>query len=228
MSASMKVFRGLAALGMVAVLIAAGPIQETGKNDAKVIFDGSGAEGWINNNNGEAIPSTAVQEDGLNPHGTGAYVVLYETPVKDFILDFDYKLSEGCNSGVFIRVGDPKDPVMTGLEVAIDDTNGTGYHDSGAIYDLVTPETNAQKPAGEWNHMTITAKGPVVTIELNGEQVSRIDQSEFSDPGKRPDGSDHKFRQVAVADLIQEGYLGFQDHGQDCWYKNVTLTNLDD
>lgn len=222
------ILRGGFALGLgvaAASLMAAGPARDDG---AKTIFDGSGRDGWINNKTLEPIPTSAVQEDGLNPHGTGAYVVLYEEKARDFVLDFDYKLSPGCNSGVFLRVGDPKDPVMTGLEVALDDTTGTGTHDSGAIYDLVEPETNAQKPAGEWNHMTITAEGPVVTVELNGTQVSRIDQSEFTEAGKRPDGSDHKFRRVVVADLEQEGYFGFQDHGQDCWYRNVTLRTLGD
>ena len=49
---------------------------------------------------------------------------MHDKPLGDFVLDFDYKLSQGCNSGVFLRVGDLKDPVMTGLEVAIDDTDG--------------------------------------------------------------------------------------------------------
>ncbi|QDV35064.1 3-keto-disaccharide hydrolase [Tautonia plasticadhaerens] len=218
-----RILRGSIALGLgvaAASLTAAGPVQGDG---AEAIFDGSGPEGWVNNNDLAPIPTSAVQEDGLNPHGTGAYVVLYEQKVKDFVLDFDYKLSPGCNSGVFIRVGDPKDPVMTGLEVALDDTTGTGYHDSGAFYDLVEPEANAQEPAGEWNHMTIIAEGPIVTVSINGTQVSRIDQSQFTEPGKRPDGSDHKFRRVAIADLVQEGYFGFQDHGSNVWYKNVRL-----
>lgn len=212
-------------VGVAGLVLLGAAAREDG--DAKVIFDGSSADGWINNNNGEPISSEAVQDDGLNPHGTGAYVVLYEEPVKDFVLDFDYKLSEGCNSGVFIRVGTMKDPVMTGLEIALDDTTGTGYHDPGAVYDLVKPTENAQKPAGEWNHMTITARGPIVTVAINGTQVTKIDQSKFTEPGKRPDGSDHKFRNVAVKDLIQEGYLGFQDHGKNCWYKNVKLTVLE-
>ena len=216
-----------AVLGLLmAAAIAAAP-RVGSSQDFITLFDGTNADHWIKNSNGEPIASSVVQEDGLNPHGVGAYVVLYEEPVKDFVLDFDYKLSPGCNSGVFLRVGNPKDPVMTGLEVAIDDTEGTGFHDSGAFYDLVQPEANTQKPAGEWNHMTITAKGPIITVELNGEQVSRIDQSQFSEPGKRPDGSNHKFRDVAIADLIPEGYFGFQDHGQDCWYRNVRLKKLD-
>lgn len=194
---------------------------------ARTIFDGSGPKGWILNTTGAPLPAKNVQEDGLNPHGSGGYIVAYEKPVKDFVLEFDYKLSKGCNSGVFLRVGDLKEPVTTGLEVALDDTEGTGYHDSGALYDLVRPTANPQKPAGEWNHMKIAAEGPIVTVELNGQKVSQLDHTEFSEPGKRPDGTPHKFRGVAIENLNQEGYLGFQDHGQDCWFRDVRLTVLD-
>jgi hypothetical protein len=110
--------------------------------------------------------------------------------------------------------------------VAIDDTTGTGVHDSGALYDLVPCKTNAQKPAGEWNHMKITAKGPKIRVELNGQEVSNIDLDQWTEPGKRPDGSSHKFEHVAIAKLPRSGYLGFQDHGSDCWYKNVKLKDL--
>ncbi len=134
------------------------------------------------------LPRANVQADGLNPHGSGGYIVVHEKPHGDFVLDFDYKLSKGCNSGVFLRVGDLKDPVMTGLEIALDDTTGTGMHDPGAFYDLVAPRVNAQKPAGEWNHMTITAKGPRIDIVLNGEKVSAIDLSQWPEAGLRPDG----------------------------------------
>lgn len=215
---------GRAFLVGATVLASAGVGAEDG---FRTIFDGKGAKGWIRNDNGEALDAKNVQPDGLNPHGSGAYVVVYEQPSKDFVLDFDYKLSKGCNSGVFLRIGDLKEPVMTGLEVALDDTTGKGFHDSGAIYDLVEPKKNAQKAAGEWNHMTITAKGPKVVVELNGEKVTELDHDRFSEPGKRPDGSNHKFGGVTIKDLNQKGYFGFQDHGQDCWYKNVRVKSLD-
>ena len=44
--------------------------------------------------------------------------------------------------------------------------------------------------------------------------------------GKRPDGSKHKFEKLRAADLIKPGYFGFQDHGQDCWYKNIKAKRL--
>jgi hypothetical protein len=190
----------------------------------RMIFDGRSNKGWMLCNQ-KPLPPRSVQPDGLNPHGTGSYLVVYEQKLGDFVLDFDYKLSKGCNSGVFLRVGNLDDPVHTGIEVALDDTIGIGnsYGDSGAFYSLVAPAMNAQKPAGEWNHMTITAAGADLSVSLNGSEVSRINLDEWSVPGKRPDGADHIFKGIAVANLPRSGYLGFQDLRGDCWFKNIVL-----
>jgi len=207
---------------LLAITALALPCLARAEDDAKTLFDGSSPKGWILTN-GKPLPGEFVQEDGLNPHGSGSYIVVYEEKLGDFIVDFDYKLSKGCNSGVFFRVDDLKNPVYTGIEIALDDTTGQGYHDSGAFYDLVRPTSNPQKPAGEWNHMTITAKGPKVSVVINGTEVSSIDLDEWTEPGLRPDGSKHKFAKVAIGKLARTGYFGFQDHGQNCWYKNITL-----
>jgi len=109
--------------------------------------------------------------------------------------------------------------------VAIDDTAGAGYHDTGALYDLVKPTANAMKPAGRWNHMVITCDGPRLTVELNGQTVTRADLDEWTVPNKRPDRSDHKF-DIAYKNHPRKGYIGLQDHGQNCWYKNIKLLPL--
>ena len=212
---------------LVGLVIVAAALALAPEDASKTIFDGKSPDGWLTNNDSKPLRAENVQSDGLNPHGSGGYIVMYKTPMKDFELDFDYKLSKGCNSGVFVRVGDPKDPVMTGLEIALDDTTGTGMHDPGAIYDLVSPKSNAQKPVGQWNHMTVVAKGPKIDVTINGEKVSSINLDQWTEKGKRPDGSNHKFSEVTIKDLNRKGYFGFQDHGQDCWYKNVKVTPLD-
>jgi hypothetical protein len=209
--------------GLLGIALAAGALGAA--DGFKTIFDGTSGDGWMTNKDSKPLSKANVQAEGLNPHGSGGYIVVHDQPHGDFVLDFDYKLSKGCNSGVFLRVGDLKNPVYSGLEIAIDDTKGTGLHDSGAVYDLVAPRVNAQKPLGEWNHMTITAKGANIEVALNGETVTKIDLDKFDQPGKRPDGSTHKFK-VAIKDLPRSGYLGFQDHGQDCWYKNVKVKDL--
>ena len=209
--------------GLLGIALAAGALGAA--DEFKLIFDGASADGWLTNNDKKPLSKANVQAEGLNPHGSGGYLVIHDQPHGDFVLDFDYKLSKGCNSGVFIRVADLKNPVYTGLEVAIDDTKGTGLHDSGALYDLVAPRANTQKPLGEWNHMTITAQGANIEVALNGETVTKANLDQFAEPGKRPDGTSHKFK-VAIKDLARSGYLGFQDHGQDCWYKNVKVKDL--
>ncbi len=77
----------------------------------------------------------------------------------------------GDRTGPAPRVGE----VTGAFARLVDDTTGSGMHDPGALYDLVAPRTNAQKPAGEWNHMTITARGSKIEVSLNGEPVSSID-----------------------------------------------------
>ena len=215
------------ALSGLGVLIVAGAVAFAAQEKVKTFEIDKSADGWLTNNDSKPLRKENFQSDGLNPHGSGGYIVMYKIPMKDFKLDFDYKLSKGCNSGVFVRVGNPKDPIMTGLEIAIDDTTGTGVHDSGAVYDLVAPKTNAQKPAGEWNHMTIVANGPKIDVTINDEHVSSINLDQWTEKGKRPDGSSHKFSEVTVKNLNQKGYFGFQDHGQNCWYKNIEVTPLD-
>jgi serine/threonine protein kinase/WD40 repeat protein/tetratricopeptide (TPR) repeat protein len=195
------------------------------EDEFHTIFDGSSNSGWMLCNK-RPLPRAHVQRDGLNPHGTGSYLVVYQEKLSDFELDFDYKLDKGCNSGVFLRVRDLLDPVRTGIEVALDDTTGRGLGDSGALYGLVPPEVNAQKPVREWNHMTITAQGPEITVVLNGSPVSSINLDAWTIPGKRPDGSNHSFKNIAIANLARTGYIGFQNLGGNCWFNQVRLKKL--
>ena len=73
--------------------------------------------------------------------------------------------------------------------------------------------------------MVITCRGQKFEIELNGEKVNKIDLDAFTEPFKRPDGSAHKFDR-AMKTQPRAGYVGLQDHGGDCWYKNIKLKDL--
>jgi hypothetical protein len=190
-----------------------------------LLFDGKSLNGWQTSN---GQPSKIPVEDGsINPHGSGGYMMIHEKTWFDFVLSLDFKISKGCNSGVFIRTfpltpRPGKDVGFNGIEVAIDDTTTAGWHDTGAIYDLVKPSKNAMRPPGQWNHMVITCDGPKLSIELNGELVTRMDLDQWTAPNRRPDGSLHKFG-VAYKDHPRFGYIGLQDHGMPCWYKNIKI-----
>ena len=92
--------------------------------------------------------------------------------------------------------------VNTGIEVALDDTTGSGMHDPGALHDLVAARTNTQKPVGEWNHMTITVSGPKISVVLNGTELSTINLDEWSTPGKRRTVRNTSFRTSRSASCL--------------------------
>ena len=198
------------------------------KNGWILLFDGTSLGGWQTSS---GKPSKVPVEDGcINPHGSGGYMVIHEKTWDNFVLSLDFKISKGCNSGVFIRTypltpRPGKDVGFNGIEVAIDDTTTSGYHDTGAIYDLVKPSKNTMKPVGLWNRMVITCDGPKLAIELNGELVTTMDLDQWTAPNRRPDGSEHKF-DVAYKDHPRSGYIGLQDHGSACWYKNIKIKRL--
>lgn len=193
-----------------------------------LLFDGKSLAGWHTSSGKDS--QVPVDAGTINPHRAGGYMMIHEKVWSDFILALDFKISKGCNSGVFIRTYSltprpGKDVGFNGLEVAIDDTPTAGFHDTGAIYDLVKPTKNAMKPAGEWNHLVITCDGPRISIELNGNIVTRMNLDQWTIPNRRPDGSEHKF-DVAYKDHARAGYIGLQDHGSACWYKNIKLKVL--
>ncbi len=194
-----------------------------------LLFDGKSLDGWLTSSQ---KPSNRPVDDGaINPHGCGGYMMIYERPWSDFILSLDFKLSPKCNSGVFVRTWpleprEGKDVGYNGVEIALDDTTTADFYDTGAIYDLVRPSTNAMHPVGEWNHLVVTCDKNLLSVELNGKQVSRMNFDEWTEKNKRPDGSEHKF-DVAYKDHPRRGYLGLQDHGGECWFKNIKLKPLD-
>lgn len=199
------------------------------KDGWQLLFDGTTTKNWISIKN-EPIAQANVQDGSLNPHPCN-YMLVYEKPLTNYVLALDFKISKKCNSGIFFRTSSltPKpgyDVGFNGIEVAVDDTTGADFHDTGAIYDLVKPKKNAMKPVGEWNHFVLTSKNNLVMIDINGERVNEIDFDQWSEAGKRPDGSNHKFNFIAYKDHPRTGYIGLQDHGSDCWYKNIKLKVL--
>jgi hypothetical protein len=231
----MMPLRGLLVLGFLCAWCAAAraadnTLSPQEKQDGwQLLFDGSTFAGWKTNT---LQPSkTPIEDASLNPHRSGGYMLIHEEQWENFRLALDFKLSKGCNSGIFIRTfpltpRPGKDVGFNGLEVALDDTTTAGYTDTGAIYDLVKPSRNAMHPVGQWNHIEITCDKNLIDVVINGEQVTRMNLDQFTQPNQRPDGTPHKF-DIAYKDHPRRGYIGLQDHGSPCWFKNIKLKKLD-
>ena len=89
-----------------------------------LLFDGKTLDGWMTSSE---KPSQRPVEHAINPHKCGGYMMIHEKPGATIVLSLDFKISKGCNSGIFIRTfpltpRPGKDVGFNGLEVAIDDT----------------------------------------------------------------------------------------------------------
>lgn len=194
-----------------------------------LLFDGKTTKDWMTPKK-KPLPLSHVQDGCLNPHPCD-YMLVHEKKWSNFVLSLEVKISPGCNSGVFFRTspltGRPgKDVGFNGIELAVDDTTTAGFHDTGAIYDLVKPKKNTMKPAGQWNHLLLSCVDNMISVTLNDELVTEMNLDEWTEPGKRPDGSTHKFSEAAYKNHPRSGYVGLQDHGKDCWYRNIKLLSV--
>ena len=151
----------------------------------------------------------------------------------DFKLEVEYKLSEGANSGIFYRTN-KNDPVQGGFEIQLMDN--TGFQKkakkilpprklNGSFYDGVAPNGDYSKPVGQWNQAKLVCNGPIVSFDLNEKNAFRVNLNDWKEAGKNPDGSTNKFK-TALKDLPRTGRIGFQNHGQVVWFRNIKIKEL--
>jgi hypothetical protein len=196
----------------------------------QLLFNGKDLTGW-KCNNGKPI-ATPVEKGSLVPYRSGGYIIMHEKSFDHFVLKCDVRWEDPrCNSGIFFRVEDSKNPVHTGFEIQIMSGTTTGKHQLGAIYDLAATTKNTGRETGQWNSIEIRCYGPYINVKVNGEQVVSMNCDEYDQPGVCPDGKTHKYKlngkPRAVKDFARAGRLGFQDHGHKVWYKNVKLLELE-
>jgi hypothetical protein len=146
----------------------------------------------------------------------------------DFVLEVECKVTDKTNSGIYLRTPNVKDPVYTGIEVQVSDCHGKPISirgTAGAIYECLMPTKNMMKPAGEWNKYIVTCIQNKIIVELNGEQVIDMDLDLWDTPNQNPDGKKNKFG-TALKNFARTGYVGFQDHGRQVWYRNIRIKRL--
>lgn len=218
-----------AAIGIATVRAADNQLTAEEKQGGwQLLFDGKDLSGWVTKA-GKPVPDSAILDGTLNPHLTPRSGMIYtKEKYGNFVVSCDFKMSKECNSGIFLRVGDTKLEVQNGLEIQVFDSAGKAkpdVHDAGALDDVVAPSKNMAKPAGEWNHCEITADKSIIKVVLNGEGVVNVDLDKYTTPGKNVDGAKNKYKK-ALKDFPRVGVLGLQDHGHDCWYKNIKIKVL--
>jgi hydroxymethylpyrimidine pyrophosphatase-like HAD family hydrolase len=100
-----------------------------------------------------------------------------------------------------------------------------GNRQAGSLYDLLPAKPQNAKPAGEWNSVEIICYNGTIVHKQNGETV--LEYHLWTDDWKKL-VKDSKFPNLNEkwADVAPEGYIAFQDHGDNVWYRNVKIKEL--
>jgi hypothetical protein len=200
------------------------------------LFNGKDLTGWVygtrkgapnETGKGYQVESGVLftsKEDGGN--------LFTEKEYADFILRFEFKLTENANNGIGIRAPLEGDAAYVGMEIQVLDDSGSQYTSlepgqyHGSIYKVVPARRGFQKPVGEWNSEEIRARGRHITVILNGTTIVDASLDDVKDEKvlaehrdlTRPEGS----RGIANT----KGHIGLLGHGAHVEFRNIRIKEL--
>ncbi|MEY3118861.1 MAG: hypothetical protein RIT30_793 [Bacteroidota bacterium] len=153
----------------------------------------------------------------------------------DFILDLDFQTADGTNSGVIVHATDIVEWIPNSVEIQIADDYSKQWSKAAPTWQCAAifgrkPATNKSlKPAGEWNHFTITCKGKMISIVLNGTLVNECNMDDFTSSKVNPDGSTvPSWLKNPMSTLALRGHIGLQGKhaGAPIYFRNVKVFKL--
>ncbi|MFN7116961.1 MAG: DUF1080 domain-containing protein [Saprospiraceae bacterium] len=216
------------------------------KQGWKLLFNGNDLSGWHT-----AFKTTAPTEgwsvtdgilkiqgsDGSESRSYGD--ILSNEKFKAFELSFEFKLTEGANSGIKYFVNeqyDSKGGSAIGLEYQLlDDAKHpdakegvVGNRTLASLYDLIPStkvEARFQRKIGEWNYGRIVVRPDnVVQHWLNGFKVVEYERGSNI---YRALVARSKYAQWGEGfGMMERGPILLQDHGNTVYFKNVKIREL--
>ena len=230
------------------------------KDGYYVIFDGKTMKGWRGYGK-DNVPARWVVDDGaikfIGSGGGEAQVgdggdLIFSHKLKNFELEFEWKVSKGGNSGVLylaqevttekdgqtilepIYISSPEYQVLDNANHPDAKLGVDGNRMSASLYDMIPAKPQNQKPYGEWNKGKIMVyKGTVVHGQNDVNVVEyHLWTQQWTDMLQASKFSQEKW--PLAFELLNncggenhEGYIGFQDHGDDVWFRNIRVKVLD-
>jgi len=186
-------------------------------------------EGWIVENGTLRCIGTGMGEAG----GRGGDII-YDKKFHNFRLSLEWKISPGGNSGIFY-LGQEIEGEGIGynaLEMQILDNERhpdaflgvNGNRQAGALYDLIPANPQNTRPAGEWNHAEVLVyRGTVVHFQ-NGVPILEY---HLGTPAFNRLVEGSKFADLPEFGKNRPGYIALQDHGDDVWFRNIKILEMD-
>lgn len=174
--------------------------------------------------------------------------IIFAKKFKDFEMELEWKISKGGNSGIFylaqevtsehdgqkvyepIYISCPEFQVLDNANHPDAKMGKDGNRQSASLYDMIPANPQNQNPFGEWNKAKIMVYQGTVVHYQNDVNVLEYHlwTQKWTDMLQAS-----KFSQEAwplAFELLNncggenhEGYIGFQDHGNDVWFRNVRV-----
>ncbi len=175
------------------------------------LWDGKTLQGWHVIGKGD----WKIEEGAI--HGTHARTeqsfghLVTDATFTNFTVRLKYKALKG-NSGLYFRIEEKGGSGVSGFQAEIDPIRDAGglYETNGRAW-VSQPKPEDVKrwyKPGEWNEMTVTARGGDITVTVNGQKTAELK----NDPGRAA------------------GKLALQLHGGqdlDVWFKDIEIQVLD-
>ena len=174
--------------------------------------------------------------------------LIFAKKFKNFEMELEWKISKGGNSGIFylaqevtsehdgqkvfepIYISCPEFQVLDNANHPDAKMGKDGNRQSASLYDMIPANPQNQNPYGEWNKAKVMVYQGTVVHYQNDVNVleyhlwtqkwtDMLQASKFSQKDwplafellNNCGGENH------------EGYIGFQDHGDDVWFRNVRV-----
>jgi 3-keto-disaccharide hydrolase len=198
------------------------------------LFDGSSTNGWHTYGKTTVTGAWKVDSGALHlaPHEKEGGDLVTNDSYENFDLKLEWKIAPKGNSGIIFLVNEDtaqyKNTYNTGPEMQVLDNNGHPdakivKHRAGDLYDLISSSKETVKPAGEWNQAEVILNNGKLDLILNGTNV--VSTTMWDDNwNKMIAGS--KFKAMPGFAKSHSGKIALQDHGNEVWYRNISIKKL--
>ena len=188
---------------------------------------------------------------GEGQQGDGVDII-FAHKFKNFELSFDWKVSKGGNSGVFYLIQEvttekdgetilepsyisaPEYQILDNANHPDAKLGKDGNRQSASLYDMIPAVPQNHNAYEQWNEGKILVYKGTVVHSQNGENVLEYHlwTQQWTDMLQASKFSQEKW--PLAFELLNncggenhEGYIGFQDHGDDVWYRNIRIKVLE-
>ena len=208
----------------------------------KLLWDGKTTEGWrgakLDNfpEQGWSISDGILKvHKGDGGESTGGGDIVTTRAYKNFKLMVDFRITEGANSGIkyFVDTNLNKgEGSAIGCEFQIlDDRNHPdallgkdGNRTLGSLYDLIPAPENKPFRRGFFNTAMVVVEGNHVEHWLNGVKIVEYDRN-TEEWNKIVQES--KYKDWPNFGNAEEGLILLQDHGDEVWFQNIKIKELE-